>query len=107
MPSFQFTFESLDVYKVSISVNRRLARLRWPAGRSHLRDQALRASDSIVLNLAEGWARGRHSKAGKNHFRIARGSAGEVLAVADLLDLGDPLKQDLRRIAAMLTALTR
>ena len=31
---------------------------------------------------------------------LARGSAREVLAVADLLDLGDPLKQDIRRIAA-------
>ena len=104
---YEFTFESMDVYKLSLSVNHRLAGHRWPAGRSHLRDQALRASDSVVLNLAEGWERGRHTNAGKNHFRIARGSAAEVFAVADLLDLDAALKQDLRRIGAMLTGLVR
>ena len=61
----------------------------------------------MVLNLAEDWERGRHTNAGENHFRIARGSAAEVSAAADLLDLDAALKRDLRRIGAMLTGLVR
>ena len=102
-----FPFERLDAYQLAVSVNRRIARLSWPSGRSHLRDQALRAADSAVLNLAEGWERGRHTRVGKNHFRIAKGSAGEAFACIDLVGLDDAIAADLQRLGAMLAKLAR
>ena len=67
----------------------------------------MRAADSIVLNIAEGCGRGRRTGAGKNHFRIARGSAGEVLAAMQLVRADDALQNDLKRIGAMLSGLSR
>lgn len=90
-----------------MSICRRVRGLRWPTGTTHLRDQATRAADSVVLNLAEGWERGRHTNAGKNHFRIAKGSAGEVFACLDILGLDDNLADDLRRLGALLGGLVR
>ena len=101
-----FGFETADVYQLSVHVNRRVSVLRFPAGRGHLKNQAIRASDSAVLNIAEGWERGR-GDAARNHFRIAKGSAGEVFAVVDLIDGPDDLKNDLRRVGAMLGKLAR
>jgi four helix bundle protein len=102
-----FSFENLDVYKLSLSVNERVAATRWPVGRSHLKDQAIRAADSVVLNISEGCGRGRLTKAGKNHFRIALGSAGEVFAVFQMLRTDPELQDDLRRVGAMLAGLAR
>ena len=102
-----FPFERTDVYLLAKSVNERVARMKWPAGRSHLRDQCLRASDSACLNLAEGWGRARGSKAAKNHFRIALGSAGEAFACLDLVNADDTLKNDTRRLGSMLFVLGR
>lgn len=48
-----------------------------------LRDQLLRASSSVVLNIAEGF--GSSSRGVKRrHYEIARGSAVECIAVLDL-----------------------
>ena len=105
MSNNYFPFEGLDVYKLAVSVNRRVAALSWPTGRSHLKDQAIRSADSMVLNLAEGWERGRDRNAGKNHFRVAKGSAGELFAVLDILNADAELRSDLQRIGAMLHAL--
>ena len=79
-----------------------MRRVRWPTGTAHLKDQGTRAADSVVLNIAEGCGRG--GRAGLNHFRIARGSVGEALAVLDLVDLEEGPEQQalLRRIGAML-----
>jgi len=99
-----FSFENSDIYQLAMSVNHRIAALRFPAGRGHLKNQAIRAADSTVLNIAEGWERGP-GDAARNHFRIARGSAGEVFAVVDLVGGPEDLKQDLRRVGAMLTRL--
>ena len=65
------------------------------------------SSESVVLNIAEGWA--RRGRAGRNHMRSAMGSAGEALAVLDLVDFSDASgrQQELRRIAAMLNRLQR
>ncbi len=102
-----FPFERTDVYTLSVSVNRRVAKLRWPTGRGHLKDQAIRAADSMVLNLAEGWERGHQTGAARNHFRIAKGSAAEVFAVLDILEVETELRDDLRRGGAMLARLAR
>ena len=101
-----FSLERSDVYQLALRVNRQIASLRFPAGRGHLKNQAIRAADSTVLNIAEGWERGP-GDAARNHFRIARGSAGEVFAVVELVDGPEELRQELRRIGAMLTRLAR
>ena len=61
----------------------------------------------MQLNLAEGWGRGRHAKAGKNHFRIARGSASEAFAVMQLVGGHEAMENDLRRIWSMRVGLAR
>ena len=52
----------------------------FPSGRTHLRNQGLRASDSVVLNLAEGLPN-RKKPMGKRHLRVALGSAAEAAVV--------------------------
>ena len=106
--------EKLDVYQLSISY------VKWvyiQAGKltgthRHARDQWLRASQSIPLNIAEG-----NGKASKNdrrrYFEIARGSALECAAIQDVLVAGKALAEEdsrkhkitLDRIATMLSRL--
>jgi four helix bundle protein len=104
---FAFPYETLDVFRLAVDVARWVRAAPWPRGHAHLRDQAIRASESIVLNIAEG--SGRRGDAGANHHRIAHGSAAEVNAVLYLVDLpGAPdAQQRLRRIGAMLHKLGR
>ena len=100
-----FPHESLDCYRLSVSVARWVATTRFPARHGDLADQALRAAQSVCLNLAEGAA--RTGAARRNHLRIALGSASEACAVLDLVDLPDvPARQaQLRRVGAMLRGL--
>ena len=104
---YAFGFERLDVYQLALAVARWMHRVKWALGMAHLKDQGIRAADSMVLNIAEGCARG--GKPGQNHFRIAKGSAGETLAV---LDIGNPpgaqqQREHLRRVGAMLEKMRR
>ena len=98
--------EKLDVYKLAVTVARTVAGYRFKRGDADLRDQAVRASRSIVLNIAEGCSRG--GKAGQNHYRIALGSSAETCAVLDLVDFPDgrQTQDDLRRIGSMLYRLS-
>jgi len=106
--------EKLDVYQLS------LAYVAWVYKQSaglkgihrHARDQWLRASQSIPLNIAEG--NGKTAKADRRrYFEIARGSALECAAIQDVLVVGKVLehkeslerKTELDRIAAMLSRL--
>ncbi|MEZ4317950.1 MAG: four helix bundle protein [Myxococcota bacterium] len=102
---YEFTFEGLDVYKLAVGVARWMRTTHWPANASHLRDQAIRSADSVVLNIAEGMARG--GKPGANHLRIASGSAGEAFAALDVADFEGcaERRSELRRVGAMLTKL--
>ncbi len=104
---YRFDHENLDAYKLALEVARGCARLRIPQGRSHIRDQLQRAADSVVLNIAEGRARG--GDAGRNHFRIAAGSAAEACAALDLVGSVEALAEQprLRRVGAMLHGLAR
>src|SRR5690349_8197773 len=77
---FAFGHENLDCYRLALEVARWAARQNIPVARKHLRDQLVRASDSLVLNIAEG-AGHPPGDARRNHFRIAMGSAAEVSAV--------------------------
>jgi four helix bundle protein len=51
--------------------------------RGHLRDQLLRASSSIVLNLAEGSAKASQADR-KRFYRIAFGSQRECVAIVTI-----------------------
>ena len=53
----EFMHEGLDCYKVAVQLSRWAASQVFPAHRKHLRDQLVRAADSIVLNIAEGAGR--------------------------------------------------
>lgn len=102
--------EQLEVYRVAREV------ARWaaanapaiPAYRKHLRDQLIRAADSVVLNIAEGAGR-EPGDTRRHHFRIAAGSAAEVSAVLDLVELpgGAERQEETRRVGAMLSRLAR
>ena len=104
---YAFDHENLDVYKLALEVARACPALKIGVGRSHLRDQLQRAADSVVLNIAEGRARG--GDAGRNHYRIAAGSAAESCAALDLVGTPEAAEQQpkLRRIGAMLRGLSR
>ena len=108
--------EKLDVYRLSIGY------VSWVFGKAeglsgnhrHARDQWLRASQSMPLNIAEG--NGKTAEADRRrYFEIARGSALECAAIQDVLVVGNALdekesrerKIDRDRIAAMLSRLGR
>lgn len=76
------SLETFDVYCVSLQACRACAPIA-PSLSAILRDQLLRASSSVVLNVAEGF--GSSSRGVKRrHYEIARGSATECIAILDL-----------------------
>jgi four helix bundle protein len=106
--------EKLDVYRLSIDyvawVYEKCAKLNGVYRST--REQWLRASQSIPLNIAEG--NGKTAKADRRrYFEIARGSALECAAIQDVLVVGQGLdneesrqrKGELDRMAAMLSRL--
>ena len=69
-----FQCERLDVYRVAMKFHRAIVPFRQMRGCANLRDQLLRASESIVLNIAEGAGRfGADDK--RRFYRMACGSA--------------------------------
>jgi four helix bundle protein len=99
----QMAFEQLDVHRVALDVARWMVQQRFPRGLSDLKNQGVRASASVVLNIAEG--NSRRGKARTNHFQIARGSAAEALALLLIVELpGWQAQADkLRRVDRMLS----
>jgi len=106
--------EKLDVYRLAIRY------VAWVyENAAHLngvhrsaREQWLRASQSIPLNIAEG--NGKTAGADRRrYFEIARGSALECAAIQDVLVVGNALSEEesrkhkieLDRMAAMLSRL--
>ena len=106
--------ERLDVYRLAIG------NVAWVYGKAATlegihraaRDQWLRASQSIPLNIAEG--NGKTADADRRrYFEIARGSVLECAAIQDVLVVGKALdeaesqnrKTELDRMAAMLSRL--
>ena len=106
--------EKLDVYRLAIGY------VAWVFEHSeklngvhrHARDQWLRASQSIPLNIAEG--NGKTAEADRRrYFEIARGSALECAAIQDVLVVGKALEEnksrerkiELDRMAAILSRL--
>ncbi|MEX0322492.1 MAG: four helix bundle protein [Puniceicoccaceae bacterium] len=106
--------EKLDVYKLAINYVSFAVRVsvQLKGDNRHAKDQWLRASQSIPLNIAEG--NGKTTPADRRRFfEIARGSALECAAIQDVLEVLNILspndnrkhKNDLDRIAAMLSRL--
>ena len=107
-----FQCERLDVYRIAVKFHRSLISLRQVRGAADLRDQILRACESIVLNIAEGAGRfGGDDK--RRFYRMANGSAMECAGALELLhnrnilsDTGYQVRRDLLiRIVQMLTKL--
>ena len=109
-----FGHEKLDVYRISIDyvgwVFKHCEELSGT--HRHARDQLLRASQSIPLNIAEGNGKGTAGDR-RRYFEIAHGSALECAAIQDVLEVREILtsgqnqkgKELLDRIVAMLTRL--
>jgi four helix bundle protein len=106
--------EKLDVYRLAIGyvawVYEKAATLEGVHRTA--RDQWLRASQSIPLNIAEG--NGKTADADRRrYFEIARGSALECAAIQDVLVVGKALEEaesqarkiEIDRMAAMLSRL--
>lgn len=110
-----FDHERLDVYQVSLQfvkwVFDRVDRLKGHF--RHARDELIRASQSILRNIAEGNGK-RSGPDRKRFFEIARGSALECAAVLDELYIMKAIdkaetkegKGLLHRIVSMLTKMT-
>ena len=109
-----FGHEKLDVYRLSLEYVVWVFELskRLTGDYRHTKDQLLRASQSIPLNIAEG--NGKFSERDRGRFfEIARGSALECAAVQDVLEVSGVLeasenaksKEILDRVVAMLTRL--
>ena len=83
-PDFQLPNEKLIAYQLAVEFHRSVMPLARFRGLSDLRNQLLRAADSVVLNLAEG--AGRTMRDDKRRFyAIAQGSLIECAAVLDCL----------------------
>ena len=78
--------KNLRTYNLAVQFHRTGKNMRLP---SYLRDQWLRASSSIVLNIAEGYGKST-SKDRARFYSIAMGSLRECQAVLDLCDQPAP-----------------
>jgi four helix bundle protein len=106
--------EKLDVYRLAMHYVAWVVNLspRLKGDHRHAKDQILRASQSIPLNIAEGNGKAAAGDR-RRYFEIARGSALECAAIQDVLEVLGILsseenlskKNDLERIVAMLSKL--
>ena len=110
-----FGHEKLDVYRTAIEfVGWAYRFCEGLKGHRNAKDQILRASQAIPLNIAEGNGKATDGDRWR-YFKIARGSALECGAVQDVLQVCGALssqenatrKDLLDRIVAMLTKLGR
>ena len=108
-----FGHEKLDVYRTAIEyVGWAYHYCETLKGHRNAKDQLLRASQAIPLNIAEGNGKATDGDR-RRFFEIARGSALECGAVQDVLQVCEALppadnakaKIFLDRIVAMLTKL--
>jgi four helix bundle protein len=108
-----FGHEKLDVYRAAIEyVGWVYGYCETLKGHRNAKDQLLRASQAIPLNIAEGNGKATHGDR-RRYFEIARGSTLECGAAQDVrqacgaMSAGDNAKAKalLDRIVAMLTKL--
>lgn len=83
-----FNFRNTDIYKQVLLLNRKFYRLAksFPEAELYgISNQLKRASVSIALNFAEGWA--RYNKREKCQFyKVARVSIFECVAILDIAE---------------------
>ena len=112
----QLDHEKLEVYQISIEFVSYVAGMACSlkGDHRHARDQLLRSSQSIPLNIAEG--NGKRSLNDRNRFfEIARGSAMESAATLDVLVAAGACSKDqiergkalVVRIVSMLYKMTK
>jgi four helix bundle protein len=95
------SFRTLDLAKEYYKATRNL-RLS-----SHLKDQFLRSSSSVALNLAEGNAK-MSRKEKLRFYEIAHGSFRESVAILDLEDIkNESVREITDKLGACLFKLTR
>jgi four helix bundle protein len=108
-----FGHERLDVYRAAIEyVGWAFSLCEQLRGHRNAKEQLIRASQSIPLNIAEGNGKATEAER-RRFFEIARGSALECAAAQDVLEICRALtpahnakaKELLDRIVAMLTKL--
>ena len=95
-----FVHQKLRAYQHALAFYRVVKTIRktLPRGLGPIGDQLSRASQSVVLNIAEG-AASRFPDVKRRHFSIACGSASECSAALDLLEVEEVLTGE-RLIAA-------
>jgi len=95
--------ERLDAFTVAVELDGAVVAIAHRSGRGHawIADQAMRASASVVLNLAE--ALGREGADRARALRIARGSALELDAALTLMLHRGACRMEERRSAKGLT----
>jgi four helix bundle protein len=112
-PAMAFAHENLDVYRTAIEyVGWAFQLCERLKGHRNAKEQLLRASQAMPLNIAEGNGKATDGDR-RRYFEIARASALECGAVQDVLVVCGALsseentgaKQVLDRIVAMLTKL--
>ena len=110
-----FGHERLDVYRAALEyVGWAYRFCEGLKGHRNAKEQLLRASQAIPLNIAEGNGKARDGDR-RRYFEIARGSALECSAIQDVLEVCGGLSTEenartkavLDRIVAMLTRLGR
>ena len=112
----QLDHEDLEVYQISLELVSCAAGMACSlkGDRRHARDQLLRSSQSIPLNIAEGNGK-RYFNDRNRFFEIARGSAIESAATLDVLVASGACWKDqidcgqgvLVRIVSMLYKMTK
>jgi four helix bundle protein len=112
----QLSHEKLEVYQISVKFLAVAYRLidSAPRGNGSVLDQLRRASQSIILNIAEGAGYPSTGKT-KHHYAIARGSAlecGAALDILKIIGIGDETlilegKERLVSIVSMLSKMCR
>jgi len=112
----RFDHEKLEVYQASLEFVDFVWRIAANLKGAHrvVRDQLIRASCSVPLNIAEGNAK-RTLDDRNRYFEIARGSAMESAAALDVLvrqeacssDEVEPGKALLHRVVSMLYKMTK
>jgi four helix bundle protein len=83
----RFAFEKLEVYRLIVEYLELVQSVytSFPRGSANLRDQLQRASESILLNLAEGSGRKRGSLDRKRFNRTAAASGTECAAAWEIM----------------------
>lgn len=82
------SFQRLDVYQRAIEFLALVGDIvgELPKGHSGRADQLVRASESVLRNIAEGAGRWSEADSAK-HFKIARGEVMECAASLDIMRL--------------------